>query len=107
MLEETLSRAAVVIPDRAPDWCVTVGSVVALEDTATGATSRYRIAGAHETFVPGQISVASPMGQALIGAAPEDVVRATLPSGGHREVRVISVEAPDAGEAETAERQAA
>lgn len=107
MLEDTLSRAAVVSPDQAPAWCVTVGSFVSLEDTASGATSRYRVAGAHETFVPGQVSVASPMGQSLIGAAPGDVISATLPGGGHREARVISVEAPGAGETETAERQAA
>jgi transcription elongation factor GreA len=107
MLEDTLSRAAVVSPDQAPDWCVAVGSVVALEDAASGATSRYRIAGAHETFVPGQISVASPMGQALIGAAPGADVQATLPDGCRREVRVISVDPPRAGETETVERQVA
>ena len=92
VLEETLARAAIVRPDETSDGLVTVGCVVAVEDQASGKTSRYTISGAHEPFVSGRISAASPMGQALLGCAPGDVVQVALPRGRSKHVRVISAD---------------
>jgi transcription elongation factor GreA len=95
LLEETISRAVLVSAAQTASGTVTVGCAVTVEDLATGESSRYRVAGAHEPFAPGRISAASPMGQALIGAAPGAVVEVELPRGRSRRLRLVSIAPTD------------
>jgi transcription elongation GreA/GreB family factor len=54
--------------------------------------SGYRLASVHETSERDIISAASPMGQALMGAAPGAVVSADLPNGDVPRVRLVAAE---------------
>lgn len=94
LLENTLARAVIVDPDEAATGVATIGSTVTLEDLATGKRSRYRVAGAHAARGRDAVSAASPMGQALLGAAPGDEVTFELPSGKQPTVRLIATETP-------------
>lgn len=93
LLEDAVARAVVVDPEEADHGVVAIGATVSIEDlNSRGKSRRYRIANAHSTGA-NVISAASPMGQALMGAAPGTVVTADLPHGRSRSVRVIAVEA--------------
>ena len=65
-LEDTLARALVVDPDEAARGVAAIGVHQLIEDLASGAVSRYRLAGAHHSLGPDTISAASPMGRALV-----------------------------------------
>jgi transcription elongation factor GreA len=93
-LEETLARAVVVGPNAADDGVAVVGSTLSIEDLGSGETTRYRLAGSHSGG-RNIISAASPLGQALMGAAPGTVVTVELPSGRSRSVRLVTVELDD------------
>ena len=91
-LEDTLARAIVLDAEDAAPGVVAIGSSVLIEDLASGALSRYRLASGHRSLGPDTISVASPIGQALIGSVPGTTVTVELPNGRSRSVRLVDVE---------------
>ena len=69
------------------------GRLFWVEDLASGATRAIPLwAGAHRSIGRDVISAASPMGQALMGAAPGTVATIELPNGRSRTVRLVDVE---------------
>ena len=95
LIEDTVSRAVIIRPDEAANDTATIGSAIVLEDLASpGQNQRYRLASARsgDDHV---ISVASPMGQAVMGAGPGAVLTIDLPNGTSRSVRIIAVERPE------------
>lgn len=67
------------------------GSTVVVEDVDTGAVDTYTLmAGALLDFDAGQVSLASPIGRALVGVQAGDAVEVDTPQR-HRRLRVLSV----------------
>jgi transcription elongation factor GreA len=93
-LEATIARARVVDRHRVENGVAVIGSMLLIEDLDSGALSRYRLGSDHETLRPDTISVSSPMGRALVGAAPGTTVAVDLPRGRSRRVRLAEVVAP-------------
>jgi transcription elongation factor GreA len=91
-LEKTIARAIVVDSGDAAHGVAAIGSTLWVEDLASGATAPYRLAGAHQSIGADVISVASPMGRALMGAVPGTVATVELPNGRSRSVRLVEVE---------------
>ena len=96
-LEETIARAIVVDPGDTVQGVAAIGSTVWVEDLASGTTSSYRLAGAHQSIGRDVISAASPMGRALIGAVPGTVATVDLPNGRTRSVRLVDVDTEAGG----------
>lgn len=90
-LEETIARAAVVDPRDVEHGVAVIGSTVLIEDLDSGTVGQYRVASAHHSLGPDTISAASPMGQALVGAAAGTIVKVELPNGRSRSVRLADV----------------
>ena len=88
---EALLRNAHVITDGEAPGVAFPGRVVEVEYTCSGKLATYRIAGAGGPGSPGTVSAGSPVGQALIGRAPGDVVAVELPRGRTEELRIIAV----------------
>jgi transcription elongation factor GreA len=93
-LEATLARARIVEPREVEEGVAVIGSELVIEDLGSGGRHQYRLGGDHETRRPDAISASSPMGQALLGAAPGAIVTVDLPNGGSRRVRLAEVTAP-------------
>jgi transcription elongation factor GreA len=91
-LEQTIERATIAGPDEAAPGAAVIGSTVSIEDLTSGTTARYRLTSAHQSLGPDVISAASPVGQALIGAAPGATVTVDLPNGRSRSIRLVAVE---------------
>ena len=89
-LEATLAQASVVEEHTRPG-VVSVGSIVTVDDVGSGAGARYRLVGSHETRSAGDVSIGSPVGQALLGRRVGDTVVVELPDGRRRELRIASV----------------
>jgi transcription elongation GreA/GreB family factor len=66
-----------------------IGAMVATRDLRTGDESVVRIVRARER--PGEVTPASPIGRALVGARAGDRVVVRRPSGGSSELEVLSV----------------
>jgi transcription elongation factor GreA len=91
-LERLIAVATVVDGSTAGQGAAGLGSIVRVEDQ-TGAQAEYEIVGRRsEASDRPQITPASPMGEALLGAAPGDEVRVSLPNGKDRRFTVIAVE---------------
>jgi transcription elongation factor GreA len=90
-LEDTLARSIVLDAEDGAPGVVAIGSSVLIEDLAS-ALSQYRLASAHHSLGPDTISVASPIGQALIGSVPGTIVTVELPNGRSRSVRLVDME---------------
>jgi transcription elongation factor GreA len=91
-LEDKLSRADVIDTTKLSGDTVKFGATVHLEDEDTGDKVRYRIVGEMEASVrDGMISIASPIGRALIGKVKGDNVEVTTPRGSKSYV-VLKVE---------------
>ena len=80
LLETALDRAVVMDPDQTDNGVAGIGSVVSIEDLASGRSSRHRLASAHAGG-SGCISAASPLGQALMGARRERLSRPICRTG--------------------------
>ncbi|WP_448567681.1 GreA/GreB family elongation factor [Thermus sp.] len=92
-LEDILSRA--VILEEASGEVIGLGSVVELEDPATGERLEVQVVSPAEASVletPMKISDASPMGRALLGHRVGDVLSLETPKG-KKEFRVVAVHA--------------
>jgi transcription elongation factor GreA len=92
-LERLLAQVTVVDEARGDDDVARSGSSVEIEDD-DGRTVEYELVGRRAAdALPGQITLRSPVGEALLGARPGDTVTVRLPSGRARVLRVLSVTA--------------
>ena len=89
---EQLARSASVIDFGAGiDGVAGPGSTVVVADEA-GETPTYVLVGRRGAdSAPREVSLASPVGKALVGVRPGDVARVPLPSGRDRALRVLEV----------------
>jgi transcription elongation factor GreA len=92
-LEAMLAQASVV-EHRAHPGVVGIGSVVTVDEAATGAGARFRLVGSHEAEAPGDVSIGSPVGRALLGRRANEGVTVRLPDGRIRRLRIVSVAPP-------------
>jgi transcription elongation factor GreA len=93
-LEDTIARASIVDRHQVEEGLAVIGSVVVIEDMDAGTLYEYRLGGDHEPVRSDTVSVSSPMGQALLAAAPGTIVTVDLPHGRSRTVRLAEVVAP-------------
>jgi transcription elongation factor GreA len=88
-LEELLRSAPIV--DREFDGCVSLGCTVRVAGDG-GRTAEYVLTGRRsENSVRHEVSPGSPVGRALLGARPGQVVRVELPDGRDRALRILDV----------------
>jgi transcription elongation factor GreA len=92
-MEAMLAQASVV-EQRIQPGAVGIGSVVIVDETNNGAGARYRLVGSHEAREPGDVSISSPVGQALLGRRASETVSVSLPDGRSRRLRIVSVAPP-------------
>jgi transcription elongation factor GreA len=100
---EELLRLAVVVDGSTGDGGAGLGSTVLVADDKGGTTEYDLIGRRIQDTEPHQVTLASPVGKALWGARPGDVVHVELPNGGTRTLRVLDVRHGDLL-AETGER---
>jgi transcription elongation factor GreA len=93
-IHSTLAQASVV-EEHARPGVVGLGSIVTVDDVRNGAGARYRLVGSHEARAPGDVSIGSPVGQALVGRRSGDTVVVALPDGRTRALRIASIGQPD------------
>lgn len=90
-IQALLENAVVVSPGDGPADCATVGSLVDLRFEGDEDTERYLIGTIEERHEDYDVvSPSSPLGRAMIGARPGDVVRYEAPAG-PVEVTVVAV----------------
>jgi transcription elongation factor GreA len=88
---EELVQFASIVERAAGDGGAGLGSTVRVADDA-GRTSEYELIGRRgQHSARNEITMASPVGQALRGARPGDVVRVALPNRRTRALRVLAV----------------
>jgi transcription elongation factor GreA len=81
-LEETLKAATIIGEKREPVPKTSVGDNIVLSDLDSGEELRYMIVDPREVDPSkGKISIASPLGKALIGRSDGEVVEITAPAG--------------------------
>ena len=90
-IEHNLATSKVIDLRELTDDKVVFGSTVKIRDTDTGDVMDYRLVGPYESDASNnRISVTSPIGKALIGKEPGDVVTVKTP-GGTRELEIVDV----------------
>jgi transcription elongation factor GreA len=90
-LDDILSRARIVDPTQSGD-VVAIGSSVTVLDLGSREPIDYVIDSAHAPAAPHAVSAVSPVGRALLGRRPGDVVTVELPRRGRtRELEVLDV----------------
>jgi len=81
-IEQKLVNSEIIDNLNLPNGQVGFGSVVTLENLNNGGQVTYQIVGPDESDISsGKISIASPLGKALIGKAVEDEVTVNTPGG--------------------------
>ncbi len=99
-LEALLETAEVVDePGDGPIDTVALGTIVELKFADSEKVTERRLLGAFERIGSDGISVASPMGQALLGRREGETVTVELPNGRTRTLEIVSVKtiaSPDA-----------
>lgn len=81
-LEETLKAATIIGDKKEPAHKTGIGDSIILSDLASGEELRYMIVDPREVDpLKGKISIASPLGKALIGRKDGDVVEINAPAG--------------------------
>jgi transcription elongation factor GreA len=91
-LEELVRTAAVVDGSGTTDGTAGLGTVVRVVDDADR-TTEYELVGRRRPDSHRHaVSLASPVGEALVGARRGDVVEAVLPTGRRRTLRVLDVQ---------------
>ncbi|MEZ5648116.1 MAG: transcription elongation factor GreA [Alphaproteobacteria bacterium] len=81
-LEDKISRAEIIDPTKLSGNRVQFGAVVVLADEETDEESRYQLVGEMEADIKnGMISIAAPLGRALIGKSLGDSVEVQTPKG--------------------------
>lgn len=91
---EELLRTARLVDDDLGAQVVTLGRSVEVEYVRTGKVTTYRIAGVAPSSGSGAVSAASPIGSALMGRSPGDLVAVELPRGRVEDLRILSVAQP-------------
>jgi transcription elongation factor GreA len=95
LLERRLSNAVIVEPNPGDD-VVDVGERVRLRDIEAEETLEYELVGALESDpATGRISVASPVGRALLGRRKGEVAVVDVPRG-RLAFEILGIETPDA-----------
>jgi transcription elongation factor GreA len=90
-LERLIASATVIDAAVAGNGAAGLGSVVHVRDQA-GREAAYELVGRRgRDPEPTQVTPASPVGEALLGARAGDVVRVTLPNGRERSLEVVAV----------------
>jgi transcription elongation factor GreA len=90
-LEQLARSASVVAVGDDANGVAGLGSTVRVADEA-GETMEFELVGRRAAdSTPREVSLASPVGKALIGVRPGDVARVALPSGRTRMLRVLDV----------------
>jgi transcription elongation factor GreA len=88
-LEELLRSAPIV--DREFDGCASVGCTVRVAGDS-GRTAEYTLIGRRrEGSARHEVSPGSPVGRALLGARPGQIVHVELPGGSDRALRILDV----------------
>jgi len=81
-IEQKLANSEIIDTISLPDGKVGFGSVVTLENLDNGGQVTYQIVGPDESDISsGKISIASPLGKAIIGKEVEDEVIVKTPGG--------------------------
>jgi len=81
-LSHTLAHADIIDPDKLPKDRVVFASTVMLENVDTGELVEYQLVGPDESDIEkGRISIASPLGRAIIGKKEGDEVLLSAPGG--------------------------
>jgi transcription elongation factor GreA len=88
-LEELLRSAPIV--DRAFDGCVAPGCTVRVAGPDDRIAEYVVVGRRSDAASPREVSAGSPVGRALLGARPGQVVRVELPGGRVRELRIVAV----------------
>jgi transcription elongation factor GreA len=70
---------------------ITLGSTVAVTNLDTRTRRSHRITGAYEPLRAGEVSISSPVGQALMGRRENDEVAIAMPTGAVVRLRVDKV----------------
>src|SRR5690606_39240366 len=92
-LEERLRRATVVDGSDLDTDEVNVGSVVQVEDQASGDKKKFFIVGATEADpLANKLSNESPIGKALVGRKRGDVVEVEVPRGPNKQFKILKIE---------------
>lgn len=90
-LEYKLGHAEVIDPDTLPRDRALFGSRVVLENLDTGDEVTYQLVGPDESDInDGRISIASPLGQAMLGKVVGDEIVINAP-GGKREYELVEI----------------
>ena len=86
-----LANADIIDPDTLPKDRAVFASTVVLENTDTGEEHVFRLVGPDESSIEdGRISVSSPLGKAIIGKEPGDVIVLQAP-GGKRTYELLEI----------------
>jgi len=81
-IEQKLANSEIIDSIHLPNGKVGFGSVVTLENLDNGGKVTYQIIGPDESDISsGKISIASPLGRALIGKEVDDEVKVKTPGG--------------------------
>lgn len=81
-IEQKLANSEIMDTLPSSNGRVNFGSIVALENLENRGTVTYQIVGPDESDIPsGKISIASPLGKALIGKEVDDEVTVQTPGG--------------------------
>jgi transcription elongation factor GreA len=81
-LEGAIKAATIIGEEKKSAVKSGVGDTIVLSDLASGEELRYRIVDPREVDASkGKISIASPLGKALIGRSDGDIVEVTVPAG--------------------------
>jgi transcription elongation factor GreA len=88
-LQSLLNSATVVEPAR--NEAAAVGTAVEVEDLSSGTVREHRLVGDYEPRGTDAASASSPIGRALIGHVPGDLVEVELPRGRTQQLRVLKV----------------
>ena len=92
MLEDRVARAQIIDVSKLSGERVVFGATVKLQDTDSGAETRYTIVGETEADLKkGRISITSPIARGLIGREVGDTVKVRSP-GGEREYEILEVD---------------
>jgi transcription elongation factor GreA len=84
-LTQRLTKLAQIDPSQIPHDKVGLGSIVTVEEEGTGVREKYSLVfGDAMEFEEGHVSMASPIGRALVGKAIGELVILKLPSGTRR-----------------------
>lgn len=92
LLEDELSRAAVVSDEKVPNDIVSMNSTVSFQDLETGKETIVTVVYPDAANIEeNKISVLAPIGSALIGLREGQIIDWPVPSGKQKRLKVLSV----------------